>query len=149
MGGSVNYPMIGMTSGLCLTHAQCAQMERDVSSKDPEEACGFVAGIGNQAHMVIPVTNMLHERYRFRMAPEEQIAAYLMIEENGWEILAIYHSHPNGIDQPSATDLKELTFPGIIYLIWYQVDNQWKCSGFLMKSQTQTYEIPIVTSTYE
>ena len=58
------------------------------------------------------------------MDPEEELKAFISVEEKGWDILAVYHSHPHGIDHPSATDIDELTFPGIIYLIWYQNANR-------------------------
>ena len=74
----------------------------------------MIVGEGNQSRLVIPVTNILHDPYRFRMDPEEELKAFLLAEEKGWEILAIYHSHPQGIQHPSPTDFTELTFPGVI-----------------------------------
>ncbi len=135
-----------LSFGIYLTPEHWAQMEADVSAKTPEEACGLVAGEGNHSRLVIPVTNILHDTYRFRMDPEEQLKAFLLVEDNGWDILAIYHSHPDGINSPSATDYNELTFPGIIYLIWYHDANKWQCRGYLMQSQTGTGEVPVIIS---
>ncbi len=81
------------------------------------------------------------------MDPEEQLKAFLLVEDKGWDILAIYHSHPHGIDKPSATDYDELTFPGIIYLIWYQDAIKWHCRGYLMQPQAGTGEVPVIIST--
>jgi len=121
-----------------------AEMEADVSAKAPEEACGILAGKGNLSHLVIPVTNMLHSEFRFRMDPKEELRAFLLVEDNGLEILAIYHSHPQGINKPSITDLDEVTFLGIIYLIWYMQDDKWECRGYLMKSQIEYDEVPVI-----
>ena len=120
-------------------------METDVVAKMPEEACGLVAGKGNHARLVLPVTNVLHEAFRFRMDPEEELKAFISVEEKGWEILAVYHSHPNGIDHPSPSDFEQLTFPGIIYLIWYQNMNEWRCRGYMMQAISDTYEVPVIT----
>lgn len=139
--------MNALSSGIYITREHWAQMEADVSAKTPEEACGIVVGEGNHSKQVIPVTNILHDAYRFRMDPEEQLKVFLLVEEKGWDILAVYHSHPHGIDGPSATDYDELTFPGIIYLIWYQDTNKWQCRGYLMQSQTGTGEVPVIVST--
>lgn len=136
-----------LSSGILISPDHWAQMEAHVSSKVPEEACGLVAGKGNQAESVFPITNILHEKFRFRMEPEEQLKAFLQIEQKGWEVLAIYHSHPQGIAHPSATDYQELTFPGIIYLIWYRESNQWYCRGYLMNSTTEASEIQVTIST--
>lgn len=138
--------MNALSSGIYLRPEHWAEMEADVSAKSPEEACGFVAGIGNHSRLVIPITNILHDKFRFRMDPAEQLKAFLLVEEKGIEILAIYHSHPYGINSPSLTDIDEVTFPGIIYLIWYQDDSNWKCRGFMMNSQAGPSELPVIIS---
>jgi proteasome lid subunit RPN8/RPN11 len=135
-----------LSSGIYITSEHWMQMEVDVSAKTPEEACGIVAGERNHSRLIIPVTNILHDAYRFRMDPEEQLKAFLLVEDKGWDILAIYHSHPYGINSPSVTDYNELTFPGIIYIIWYRDANKWQCRGYLMQSQTGTGEVPVIIS---
>ncbi len=119
-------------------------METDIMAKSPEEACGLVAGNGNHARLVLPVTNILHEAFRFRMDPQEELNAFISVEEKGWEILAVYHSHPHGIDHPSPSDFEQLTFPGIIYLIWYQNMNAWRCRGYLMQADSEACEVPVM-----
>jgi proteasome lid subunit RPN8/RPN11 len=136
--------MNALLYGLHLHPNHWAQMEADVKAKEPEEACGIVAGEGNTSRLVIPVTNTLHNPYRFRMEPKEQLDAFLLAEEKGLDILAIYHSHPQGIYKPSATDYDELTFPGIIYLIWYKAIIDWNCRGYLMNTGMEAFEVPVV-----
>ena len=139
--------MNALPSRIHLTSDQWAQMEADVAAKAPEEACGFVVGKGYHTKLIIPVTNTLHDAYRFRMDPEEQLKAFFLAEDKSWDILAVYHSHPHGISSPSATDYNELAFPGIIYLIWYQDANQWHCRGYIMQAQTGAGEVPVIIST--
>jgi proteasome lid subunit RPN8/RPN11 len=147
MGGSINTPLSRLSSGIHISHSQWLEMKDAVASSAPEEACGLVAGNGNQAQLVFPITNILHDRYRFRMAPDEQLDAFIQAEAEGLEIIAIYHSHPHGIDHPSATDVAELTFPGIVYLIWYQVGGQWQCCAYLMHAEKEAIEVPVIIST--
>ncbi len=139
--------MIAPTTRIVITPRQRSQMENDVSSRAPEEACGLLAGVGNITRMVIPVTNSLHDSHRFRLDTQEQLAALLLAEEKGWDILAIYHSHPDGLGFPSPTDLAELTFPGVIYLIWYKEAKSWRCRGFLMRSSSDNSEVDVIIST--
>jgi proteasome lid subunit RPN8/RPN11 len=146
MGRSINHPLNESSSGIVISQDHWAQMQAHVSSMVPEEACGLIAGEGNHARLILPVTNILHDRYRFRMDPKEQFEAFLQAETEGYEIIAIYHSHPKGIYRPSAADITELTFPGIIYLIWYQEANQWHCRAYLMQSKTGTGEVPVMIS---
>ena len=136
--------MNNLSKGICLEREHWARMETDVSIKAPEEACGIVIGEGNHSRLVIPVTNILHSQSRFRMEPKEQLKAFLLAEEKRMDIIAVYHSHPNGIDKPSTTDLEELTFPGIIYLIWFIQAKKWNCRGFLMKPRMVAIEVPVL-----
>jgi proteasome lid subunit RPN8/RPN11 len=139
--------MNNLASGIVLTPEHWAQMETDINLRPAEEACGLVVGIGNYSKLVIPVTNILHDPHRFRMDPQEELNAFLLADQKGWEVLAIYHSHPHGIARPSITDHAELTFPGMIYLIWFQQYDAWQCRGYLMQSEGKGVEVPVIIST--
>lgn len=138
--------MNSMLRGLTLNKSHWLQMEDDVKGRAPEEACGIILGVENQSRIVIPITNILHSPSRFRMEPQEQLDAFLLAEEMNLEILAIYHSHPQGIDKPSMTDFKELTYPDIFNLIWYSRDDLWNCRGYLMTHPKQAIEVLVSIS---
>ena len=108
----------------------------------PEEACGIAAGRDNLVNLVIPITNQLHSPVRFHMEPNEQLQAFEKIDENGLELLAIYHSHPMGLDQPSSTDIAEAYYPDAIYLIWFPDPIDWNCRGFMIQ-EGDFHEVPI------
>jgi len=129
---------------LFISRAHWEQMEGDVRARLPEEACGLIIGESNRSRFIIPITNIFHSSSRFRMEPKEQLDAFLLAEDHGMEILAVYHSHPTGMTKPSAADFMELTFPGIIYVIWSIEASQWNCRGYLMKSQVDALEVPVV-----
>jgi hypothetical protein len=42
-----------------------------------------------------------------------------------------------------------LTFPGVVYIIWYQSDSMWQCRAYLMQSQSNSEEVPITISASE
>jgi len=108
-------------------------MRAEVDAKSPEEACGFLAGTGQCVLAVVPVTNKLHSPVRYQMDPLEQLSAFQKIEQAGYELLGIYHSHPNGPDMPSATDIAEAYYPDVIYIIWYRSSHMWGCRGFTIR----------------
>ncbi len=137
------------SNSIILSLEHWARMESDISSRPDEEACGLILGTDNLSKVVVPITNILHDPHRFRMEPQEELNAFLTADEKGWEVLAVYHSHPHGIDAPSPTDLAELTFPGVVYLIWYQADHAWKCRAYLMRGDKEYREIPVIISTNE
>jgi [CysO sulfur-carrier protein]-S-L-cysteine hydrolase len=138
-----------LEQGIILSTEHWGQMVSDVSSRSHEEACGLIGGIENRAKVVIPITNLLHDPHRFRMDPKEELDAFLLTERMSCDIIAIYHSHPYGIRVPSPTDYAELSFPGIIYLIWFTEANVWQCRGYLMYSQSRAEQVPVITSTNE
>jgi proteasome lid subunit RPN8/RPN11 len=108
-------------------------MRADVIDRIPEEACGLVAGIDNRSQRVFMISNIWQSPVRFRLDPQEQLEALLMIEDNNWDLLAIYHSHPRGPAYPSESDIGEAAYPEAINLIWYPHEGDWTCRGFLIK----------------
>ncbi len=109
------------------------KMLRHVRRAQPEEACGFLAGIGSSVSAVIPVTNHLHSPVRFIMEPMEQYRALQWIEQNALEILAIYHSHPSGPAVPSATDRAEHAYPDAFCMRWSPSGSRWHLRCFRME----------------
>jgi proteasome lid subunit RPN8/RPN11 len=78
------------------------------------EVCGILAGRGDKAERVLPIRNAHPEpARRYQMDPREQLRAYREIEDAGLEVVAYYHSHPDGArGELSATDLAAATEGG-------------------------------------
>jgi proteasome lid subunit RPN8/RPN11 len=100
----------------------------------PEEACGFAAGRNGIVMAVLPVTNRLHSPVRFMMDSGEQLKAFLWMDEQGMDLLAIYHSHPAGPPVPSETDLAEYYYPEAACLIVSPVKAGWLGRAFKIDS---------------
>jgi proteasome lid subunit RPN8/RPN11 len=126
-----------------LTTKQWERMRAEVERLAPEEACGLIAGLNGQVLEVIPVPNVLRSPVRFRMEPKDQWQAFQEIEQRGWELVGIYHSHPNGPDSPSATDVAEAFYPEAVSLIWSRRTGSWQCQGFHIEAG-QVYQVPIL-----
>jgi len=121
---------LGTTLNLRRIHWQ--MMLADITERDFEESCGLVAGVDQTSLKVFPVTNILHSPVRYQMDPEQQLRYFNQIDKNQWDLLAIYHSHPQGLDGPSPIDIAEASYPGVIYLIWSQNNGEWNCQGYLI-----------------
>ena len=98
----------------------------------PEEACGLVGGRHKRSEVVIPVENELHSPVRFRMTPEEQWRAFRALDDLGLDLLAVFHSHPAGPQEPSETDRREFFYPGVYSLICTPQGGGWKIRAFLI-----------------
>lgn len=118
-------------------------MLRHVKEGFPEEACGLLGGLNEEVIDVLPVTNVLHSSVRYRMDPQEQYNAMRQIEEMGHTIIGIFHSHVNGPEGLSVTDLSEASYPDSAYLVWSRLNQNWKCRAFMIKEGMRR-EIPII-----
>jgi proteasome lid subunit RPN8/RPN11 len=131
-----------LQEGLVINEELWEAMHQDVRQRTPQEACGLVAGKQGRARMVIPITNSLQSPVRYHMDPQEQLAAFNLLDEKELDVLAIYHSHPSGPAGPSATDIAEAYYPQAIYLIWWRQGEAWRCCGYLIR-QGQVREVPL------
>ena len=84
----------------------------------PNEVCGLLGGRDNRAWDLRAMQNVAETpRVRYSLDPAEQVAVFDAFEARGWELVAIYHSHPAGPSHPSATDIAESYYPGAVYFI--------------------------------
>jgi len=127
--------MAALIDPLHIRSEHWAQMLDHVSRLDPEEACGLMSCKNRRTKHVYLVENILHSPVRFRMDAQQQVDAILEMEEQGDELLVIFHSHPGGPAVPSPTDVAGATFPDAINLIWSKSDGVWNCRGFLIQAR--------------
>lgn len=124
---------------LALEADQCEMMRGQVEGHAPLEACGLLGGrrSGDHYHVeaVIPTRNQLASPVRFQVDPRDQIEAFNHFEEQGIELVAIYHSHPGGPRHPSPADIAQAYYPGTVQLIWFIEDGSWNCRGFLISDE--------------
>lgn len=90
----------------------------------PEEGCGFLLGTvtgdgENRVTAVRRAKNRQDERrtHRYQLTPEDYREADEAAQEQGLDVVGVYHSHPDHPARPSATDLEDATFPGYTYVI--------------------------------
>jgi proteasome lid subunit RPN8/RPN11 len=124
----------GGAGELRLARRRVEAMRAALEAALPEEGCGLLFGRGPCVERVVPIPNALHSTVRFRLEPRAQLAAMQEADEQGLELLAIYHSHPCGPDHPSATDIEEAAYPQAAYLIWWQdVAGRWQYGLFWLE----------------
>lgn len=92
-------------------------------SEFPHECCGFLLGHDTHAvrqiQSVQPATNDREQSVqhnRFVINPEVFMKVDRAARRQGWDLLGVYHSHPNASARPSQYDL-EHAWPVYSYLI--------------------------------
>ena len=102
---------------LQLTRTVYEAMIDHCRSQAPQEACGLLAGVGNTADHIHPMTNTAHSPVRYAMDPPEQLRVQRAMRSQGTTLLGIYHSHPASPAHPSPTDVALAADPTPHYLI--------------------------------
>jgi proteasome lid subunit RPN8/RPN11 len=115
---------------LCIPLVTWQSMQQHAVSMAPQEVCGLLAGKDCRVSKHFPIENELHLPTRFRMEPQSQLDAFLSMEKLGIDLLAYYHSHPQGEGEPSTTDLADFLYPDVVMLIWFQQDGAWQAKAW-------------------
>jgi len=72
----------------------------------PAECCGLLVGSGATIHRAEPVRNLraLERCDRFELDPVAYVRIWEAARARGERIIGCYHSHPDGVAQPSSLD---------------------------------------------
>ena len=127
--------------GLQLNPAQIYAIHKHCQDEIPREACGLLAGIGGVVKIVLPVKNIAAGKTSYEMDPRAQLRAMELIEAEGLEFLAIYHSHPKGPPHPSETDIRKNQY-AVIHLINSRAGRNWVSMAFRL-TQDNYVELPV------
>jgi proteasome lid subunit RPN8/RPN11 len=99
------------------------QMVAHALEDDPNECCGILAGPQNSVEKLYRMANTENSPYRYNMDPRELYLTYREIEDCGWDIIAIYHSHTHSPAYPSTTDVRLATWPDAYYILISLLDH--------------------------
>jgi proteasome lid subunit RPN8/RPN11 len=94
------------------------------SEDDPNECCGLLATKDGKVMKHYRMINTERSPYRYSMDGKEFLARYKEIEDAGWEIGVIYHSHTHSPAYPSNTDIRLATWPDAYYMLVSLMDKQ-------------------------
>jgi proteasome lid subunit RPN8/RPN11 len=83
----------------------------------PEEICGILRGKGLEAYEAIRGQNIARERIENYEVDAQTLLRQFDFEDQGEEMMGIYHSHPVSVAYPSATDAWNAHYPESIYFI--------------------------------
>ena len=93
------------------------EIVRQAGDEFPNEACGLIAAGDGRPAKVYAMRNADASPVTYRLDPKEQLKVFNDIDERGWELWAIYHSHTHSQAYPSETDRRQAFYPEARYLI--------------------------------
>lgn len=93
-------------------------IEDHARAVNPEECCGLLSGNDGAVDLFHPLRNNSSDpKSRYFASPEDLFEAMREMRSQGRNMLAIYHSHPNGSAYPSQIDIELAFYPHVAYLI--------------------------------
>ena len=83
----------------------------------PNEACGLLAGKEGRPVKFFRMTSRDASPVTYQLDPKEQLRVFDEIDDEGWELLAIFHTHTHSEAYPSETDRTQAFYPEAHYLV--------------------------------
>jgi proteasome lid subunit RPN8/RPN11 len=83
----------------------------------PNESCGLIAAEADVPVKVFPMMNADASPATYRLDGKEQLKVFDELDERGWDLWGIYHSHTHSEASPSETDMRLAFYPEARYLV--------------------------------
>ena len=85
----------------------------------PDEACGLLGGdlASGNAKAFHPARNAEASPLRYNVHPDDLVRIVFAIEDDGQDLVAIFHSHTRSPAVPSATDRRTAQYPDAYYVL--------------------------------
>ncbi len=84
----------------------------------PRECCGILLGEGGWISAFLPAKNVHpHPQTNFEIDPQVLIDAHRAARKGDPQVAGYYHSHPNGLAEPSMTDRGQAAHDGSVWAI--------------------------------
>lgn len=82
------------------------------------ECCGLLAGTVGLVSRIFPAVNVApNPATNYEIAPQEVCVFMRQMRSEKIEFLGIYHSHPNGENEPSPRDIERAYYSEVAYFI--------------------------------
>ena len=72
----------------------------------PNEACGLLGAKAGDVVKVFRMSNASGSPVRYSLDPQQQFAVYKKLDEEGWDLGGVFHSHTHTEAYPSPTDIR-------------------------------------------
>jgi proteasome lid subunit RPN8/RPN11 len=107
-----------MFNSIRILEKALTRMTSEAMSEPSREGCGLLAGRAGVITHVFPAANVAsNPATAYEIAPQEIFRRTREMRAARLELLGIYHSHPNGKNEPSPRDIESAYYPEAAYVI--------------------------------
>ena len=100
-----------------LSDVLCKEIVEQGLQEFPNECCGVIAAEHGVPVKVFPMRNADASPVTYRLEPKEQLKVWDELDEQGWDLWGIYHSHTHSEAYPSETDRRQAFYPEAYYIL--------------------------------
>jgi [CysO sulfur-carrier protein]-S-L-cysteine hydrolase len=100
-----------------IRQAILAELSAQARLKAELECCGLLAGREGMITRIVPAPNALASASAYEIAAKDLFRLIRAIRAEGLDLMGIYHSHPDGKNEPSARDIEQAYYPDVAYFI--------------------------------
>ncbi len=95
-----------------------SELVRLAQLEPARECCGLLAGSRGAIARIFRATNVAsNPATAYEITPQELFSLIREVRAAALELMGIYHSHPNGKNEPSPRDIEHAYYPDTIYII--------------------------------
>jgi len=108
-----------VSAGLTISPGLAEELLAHARAEVPNEACGLLSGdeASGRATAYHPARNAEQSPYVYTVHPDDLLRIVLRIDDDGEDLVAIFHSHTHTPAVPSPTDRRQARYPGAFYLL--------------------------------
>jgi len=100
------------------------ELEEHAQAEAPNEACGLLAGRDGEPVRFFAMKNLDASPVSYRLDPKEQLHVFDEMDDEGLDLLGIFHTHTHSEAYPSETDTKLAFYPDAYYLVMSLSDRE-------------------------
>lgn len=127
-----------------LPHAFYRDIVAQAREEYPNEACGLIAGEAGVPVHLFRMRNADESPVTYRLDPKEQLEVFNEMDDRGWDLFAIYHSHTGTEAYPSLTDVRLALYPEASYLLLSLSDDEPVLRGFrILDGEITEHEVRV------
>ena len=109
---------MSLTNALAIGSEALKQIIDHAYAEYPYEVCGLMGGHDYTVEIAAHIPNAsLTPHTAFELERQAMVDQIVAFQRDNQEVVAIYHSHPNGSADPSERDIAEATWPDAVYVI--------------------------------
>jgi proteasome lid subunit RPN8/RPN11 len=128
--------MFVMPAQLILPHTFYQAIVAHARADFPNEACGLLRGRDGCVSDILPARNVAPNPRQDYQADAQSLLQALRWEDEGDELVGIYHCHPTSPAYPSAVDAARAFYPDSVYLIIsLQEPGAPQMNGYLLRPE--------------